>query len=79
MERSGLLDQKLACYLQERDIAVVEYFKRPWWKWALFWILGPLSGLSVWLACLWSLSFRTALMFAPASIQDAEFVFIEVC
>lgn len=63
---------------QERDIVLTRYYTGPWWRVALFWVSGLLTLSLAWLACLWSLDFRMWLTLSETTVEDAQFVFIEV-
>lgn len=64
--------------VQERDIVVMRFYTRPFWRKALFAVSGVLTGTAVWLASLWSIEFRTWLLYSDATVQDAQFCHIEV-
>ncbi len=55
-----------------------EFYRRPWYKVLLFWVLGVCSGGLVLLAALWSLSLRAWLLFERTTVDQAQFVYIQV-
>eukprot|EP00983_Pelagomonas_calceolata_P088992 1157264-Pelagomonas_calceolata.AAC.5 len=61
-----------------QEVKVLRFYKRPWWKLSLFFIVSALSSGILWLASLWAPALFSSLTMSRSSPEDADYVYVEV-